>query len=214
LDACFTNARKIIGRETDVDTIMGELMSDESFYRESGGGITFSGGEALLQSEAVMELARRCRGEGIHTAIETAGFVPRSVLDDVLPLMDLVFFDLKHIDSEAHREFTGVPLDTILENLKVASAAAAKLVVRIPVVPGVNDQADTMRRMFGFLKEECGSPEVELLPFHRLGQGKYEGLGRHYTMTDSPNLGVLDCEPFAEIGRSLGLRVRTGGSGG
>ncbi len=213
VDACYTGARKIVGRSMDIDSIMEEILKDRDFYRESGGGVTFSGGEPLLQDAVVSALALRCREQGIHTALETAGFVSRSVLDKIVPLIDLIYFDLKHIDSGEHRKFTGVPIEPILENLKAVSASAARLIVRIPLIPHVNDDNKTISRMFEFLKKECAGPEVEILPFHRLGLGKYEGLGRSYSMAATLNLGKADCEPFAELGRAMGLVVRTGAGG-
>lgn len=214
VEACFTGAREIVGRAESLESIMSELLKDESFYRESGGGVTFSGGEALLQAEAVKELARRCREQGIHTALETAGAVSAEVFKSVLPFINHLYFDLKHIDSELHQQWTGVPLNQILENLKWASETAERLIVRIPVVPGVNFDEETLRKMFTFIKDETKAREVELLPFHRLGQGKYDGLGREYAMKGISNLGIEDLEPMADIGRRMGLTVRSGGGGG
>lgn len=213
IDICFTGARKMIGRSETLDAIMEELGRDLSYYAESGGGVTFSGGEALLQSGSVAELARRCRIKGIHTALETAGAVPWSRFEEVLPWIDLLYFDLKHIDSDVHRDWTDVSLEQILANLEAASRVFGRIIVRIPIIPGVNDSEDILRRIFAWLKEHTAIREVELLPFHRLGQGKYEGLGRIYEMADRPNLGIRDCEPLADIGRAMGLTVRSGGSG-
>ena len=131
----------------------------------------------------------------------------------VLPYIDLLYFDLKHIDSDAHREWTGASLGLILPNIEMASRLAPRMIVRIPLIPGVNNTEDTIRKMFTYIREHTAVKEVELLPFHRLGVGKYEGLGRTYTMANTDNLGLSDCEPFAEIGRAMGLTVRSGGSG-
>jgi pyruvate formate lyase activating enzyme len=193
-----------------LDSIMDEIRKDRAFYEESGGGVTFSGGEPLLQVEAVRELARRCREEGIHTALETAGLVSWEDIEGILPWLDLFYFDMKHIDSELHRRYTGVSLDLILDNLRRVSECFENLVVRIPVVPGVNATKQTMTRMLSFLIEKTKARRVELLPFHRLGLTKYEGLGMSYAMADVDNLSKEDCVPFAEIGRGLGLRVRVG----
>jgi pyruvate formate lyase activating enzyme len=210
VDACFTNARHIVGRELTIDEIMAEIRRDEPYFRESGGGVTFSGGEPLLQPQAVAELAQSCRELGIQTALETAGHVEWETLERVLPLMDIVYFDLKHIDSDAHRRYAGVPLERIRENLARASVTAATMIVRIPVVPGVNADPQVMRGMFAFLAEETKVRKVELLPFHRLGTNKYEGLGIRYEMGTTPNMGRDECEPFAAIGRGLGLSVHVG----
>jgi pyruvate formate lyase activating enzyme len=213
IDACLADARKIVGREMSLDDIMEEIRRDRTFYDESGGGVTFSGGEPLLQADAVRELARRCKEEGIHTAIETAGSVPWPDIEGIFSWLDLLYFDLKHIDSEAHRRYTGVPLDLILANLSRAAECFDNLVVRIPVVPGVNAAEQTMTRMFRFLLDDTKVHRVELLPFHRLGLAKYGGLGVDYAMGKVGNMSRDDCAPFAEIGRKLGLSVRVGAGG-
>jgi pyruvate formate lyase activating enzyme len=210
VDGCLSEARKIVGQRMSLDTIMEEIRRDRAFYDESGGGVTFSGGEPLLQADAVQELARRCKEEGIHTAVETAGSIPWPNIEGIIPWLDLLYFDLKHIDSEAHRRYTGVPLDLILANLRRAGECFENLVVRIPVVPGVNATDQTMTRMFSFLLENTKVRRVELLPFHRLGLAKYEGLGMDYAMGRIDNMSKEDCSPFAEIGRKLGLSVQVG----
>jgi pyruvate formate lyase activating enzyme len=214
VDACFSGAREIVGQNMSLDAIMDELRKDQAYYEQSGGGVTFSGGEPLLQAEAVRELARRCKEEGIHTAVETAGHLPWSSIGGLLPWLDLLYFDLKHIDSETHRAYTGVPLDVILGNLSRASERFDNLIVRIPVVPGVNATEHTLGRMFSFLARNTRVKGVELLPFHRLGLAKYEGLGLAYAMAEVDNLGKEDCRPFAEIGRALGLAVQVGADSG
>lgn len=210
VDLCLSDARKIVGQRMSLDCIMEEIRKDRAFYDESGGGVTFSGGEPLLQAEAVRELARRCREEQIHTAVETAGHVPWKDIEGVLPWLDLLYFDFKHIDSEAHRRYTGVPLDLILVNLRKASERFENLVVRIPLVPGVNATKQTATRMFSFLLEKTRARRVELLLFHRLGLAKYEGLGMDYAMGGVDNMSKEEGAPFAEIGTQMGLSVRVG----
>lgn len=210
VDKCFSDARKIVGQRLSLDAIMDEVHKDRAFYDESGGGVTFSGGEPLLQADAVRELARRCKSEGIHTAVETAGHVPWRNIEGLLPWLDLLYFDMKHIDSEAHRHYTGVPLDLILRNICRVSECFKNLIVRIPVVPGVNATEQTMSQMFSFLLENTKARRVELLPFHRLGLAKYEGLGMSYAMAEVDNMSKEDCSSFAETGRELGLAVRVG----
>jgi pyruvate formate lyase activating enzyme len=214
VDACFSDARKIVGQRLSLDAIMDELRKDRAYYEQSGGGVTFSGGEPLLQAGAAGELARRCRNEGIHTALETAGHVPWRKVEGLLPWLDLLYFDLKHIDSEAHREYTGVPLDLILRNLRRVSECFENLIVRIPVVPGVNATEQTQSRMFSFLARKTRVRRVQLLPFHRLGLAKYEGLGMPYALGRHDNMSRQECSPFAEIGRALGLSVQVGAEEG
>ncbi len=213
VDACFYSARKIVGRQMTVGAIMDEILKDRAFYESSAGGVTFSGGEPLLQAEAVLELAKRCRAESIHTALETAGFIRWEHIERLLPWLDLLYFDFKHIDSETHHRLTGVPNELILENIRKAAEAFENLVVRIPVVPSVNADMETLSRMFSFLVDQTRVRTVELLPFHRLGGGKYAGLGMEYAFETVANLSKEDCLPFAEAGRRLGLAVGVGAQG-
>ncbi len=210
IDACFYAARKLVGEEYTVEELMEIILKDKSYYEESDGGVTFSGGEPLLQPEAVQELARMCGQEGIHTALETAGHVRWEVIEAVVPYINLVFYDIKHIDSEEHARYTGVPNEKILENLKKLSGFSVRTIVRIPVIPGVNDSPDVLQRIFTFLLNETLIREVELLPFHRLGAGKYSGLGMDYRMSGVNNLSKADCQPLAEIGQAMGLSVHVG----
>ena len=191
-----------------LDDIMRELRRDLPYYVASGGGVTLSGGEPLLQAGAAAELARRCRCEGIHIAVETAGHVPWSSFELLLPWVDLLYFDLKHIDSGAHRAHTGAPLDLILANLQKASDRTEKLVVRIPVVPGVNATEEILSRMLAFVARETKVRRVELLPFHRLGIGKYDGLGLKYAMAGVDAMSREECFPLVGIGAALGLLVQ------
>lgn len=210
VDACFYGARRIVGENRSPDSLFEEVMRDRGFFEESGGGVTFSGGEPLLQAGELGHLARRFRDAGVHVAVETAGHVAWRVFEDLLPLVDLFFYDFKHIDSPEHRRYTGVPNELILENLAKLSRLHEELVVRIPIVPGVNDSRETVGRMSRHLTEHTQVKRVELLPFHRLGTGKYSGLGREYEMGETGNLSKEECEPFAEEARAWGLSVQVG----
>ena len=212
VDECFSDARRVVGRRMTVSSIMAELDRDRAFYAESGGGVTFSGGEPLLQPEALGALARACRERGYHTAVETAGDVPWRSFEAVLPSVDLLYFDLKHIDPDTHRRWTGIAPARILENLDRAAGCTRVLVVRIPVIPGVNADAATLEAMFRHIAALPRVPHVELLPFHRLGLGKYEGLGVPYAMANVANMSREQCAPLADIGRNLGLHVEVGAS--
>lgn len=210
IDACFYDARKMIGRNYEIDELMEEILADKSFYDESGGGVTFSGGEPLLHHGVVREIALRCRAEGISTAIETAGAVDWKIIEGLLDCIDLFFIDLKDIDSDSHRESTGVGNEKILENIEKLSRTHDNVIVRIPVVPGVNHSEEKMRRIFDFLAQKTRIHEVELLPFHRLGAGKYSGLGMEYPCGGSGNVEKSECAGYEEIGRAMGVSVRTG----
>ena len=206
---CYYNARKLVGKTYTVDELMREILKDISFYENSGGGVTFSGGEPMLQAGFLRAVCLACREHRIHRAIETCGHASWNLFADIVDELDLVFFDLKHIDSEVHREHTGVPNELILENLKKIGRAAARLIVRIPVIPGFNDDPQIQRRMLWFIRNEVAGVEaVELLPFHRLGSAKYSGLGRIYAMDGIPSLKRNDLKNMLRFGLDLGLPVR------
>lgn len=210
VDACFYGARKIIGRQSTVEQILLEVLKDKPYFLESGGGVTFSGGEPLLQAQELARLAFLLQEEGIHTALETAGHVPWETIERVLPVIDLFYYDFKHIDSDQHQHFTAVPNALILSNMQKLSRLDVPLIVRIPVIPGVNDSAAVISRMFDFLINETQVKLVELLMYHRLGLAKYQGLGMHYGMGDAQNLSKDYGQKFADIGTSKGLQVSVG----
>lgn len=212
VDRCFYGARQIIGEKYTVDDLITEIMKDKTYYDESGGGVTFSGGEPLLQAKELHELLSRLGDKGIHRALETAGYVNWKIIEDIYRMVDLLYMDFKHIDSRVHKKYTGVSNELILENLKKLSFLHKNLVIRIPVIPGVNESSEILTRMFTHLARETGAQRVELLPYHRLGMGKYHGLGWEYKMGDIGNLSREDCEAYAEIGRRLGLDVQVGAS--
>ena len=162
----------------ETDEVLQKIRQQEIFYRYSGGGVTFSGGEATAQPQFLAELADALYDDGISLALETCGQFDFDALRPILQKMDLLFMDLKHPDTTAHRRFTGVGNELILQNLQRAAALAIPLVVRIPVIVGVNADDTTMRKAFAFLRDFCPGAKLELLPYHRYGEAKYDALGR------------------------------------
>ncbi len=182
--ACPRDAVRRFGTFMTVEEVVREISKDEVFFFHSGGGVTLSGGEPLAQPDFVAHLLRECRERGIHTAMETSFHVPFDSVERVLPLLDLLYVDIKHMDGESHRRWVGSDNSLILDNIGKADRweGPVEIVIRIPLVPGVNDSdwnlqavADSCRRM-GKLKE------VELLPYHRLGSHSYAALGRDYAL--------------------------------
>jgi pyruvate formate lyase activating enzyme len=155
---------------------LGEIDKDRIFQEESGGGVTFSGGEPLAQPDFLSEILDLCRNKEIHTTVDTCGFAPADVLEKIAEKTDLFLFDLKAIDESRHIAFTGESNKTILENLKRLAARGKKTVVRIPVIPGVNDGEEDIRRTAEFLRSLGTISEISLLPYHKLGRDKYRGL--------------------------------------
>ncbi|MBQ6678695.1 MAG: glycyl-radical enzyme activating protein [Lachnospiraceae bacterium] len=205
-EACPAEALKSSGSEYTVDEVLKILLRDAPFYESSGGGVTLSGGEVLLQPDFAAALLARCREQGLHTAVDTAGFVPWAAFEQVLPFTDLFLYDIKAVTPELHREAVRQDNALILENYRRLIEAGARIWVRIPVVPGYSDDTEEIRKIAGFLKGQ--EPEaVELLRFHRMAESKYRELGMAYEMKDTapPELprmeahralmsGILSCE--------------------
>ena len=193
---------------------MGEVMRvverDLVFYEESGGGVTLSGGEPLLQPAFARALLEACRTRGIHTVVETCGMADRNVLLEVAERAGLVLYDLKVLDAEKHRRYTGAPNDRILDNLRVLAISGRPLVVRLPVIPGVNDGAEDLAAYIDLLAQ-LGLRRVDLLPYHRIGIDKYRRLGRSYRLSETPAPAAERSRALAERFRSEGFEVTIGG---
>lgn len=171
VDACPTGALEMLGKVITAEAVANQLARDRIFYEESGGGITLSGGEPLVQPEFAIEILRRCKEAGLHTALDTCGFVPTEILLAAAPFTDLFLYDIKHPDSAVHEEYTDVPNELIIENLKILCSGGCDVLVRYPVVPGFNDAPETVERT-GRVLESCGVSRVQLLPYHALGTSK------------------------------------------
>lgn len=179
-EVCYAEALVMSGRYMTVSEVMDEVMKDKAFYDNSGGGVTFSGGEALLQMDFIRELLVESKNKGLHTAVDTAGNLPWEIFEEVLPYVDLFLYDIKVMDADMHRWATGVYNGRILDNLKRLASYDSKIWIRIPIIPGVNDDVWEMEAIADFIKPLPGIEVIELLPFHRLGEGKYESLGMEY----------------------------------
>ncbi|HOC16920.1 MAG TPA: glycyl-radical enzyme activating protein [Vicinamibacterales bacterium] len=183
VEACPTGARELAGHPMTVDTLVALVERDRIFYDESGGGVTFSGGEPLLQPEFVLEAAASCRAEGIHVAVDTCGHVDPDALLAVAREADLFLFDLKTVDEAAHRRLTGVPNDLILSNLERLAAVHPRIIVRFPLIPGVNDDEANVRGI-GALLASYRLTRVDVLPYHRAGLAKYHRLQQPYALEE------------------------------
>jgi pyruvate formate lyase activating enzyme len=183
--ACPYKAIELYGKQMSTDEVFDAVKRDKIFYDASGGGVTVSGGEPLLQPQFVGELFEKCRQAGIHTCMETSGCAAESALRQVLPYTDYVLYDLKHINSEKHRQYTGKPNNLILANAKIVAASGVETLFRMPLIPGTNDDAQNIRETAEFLHGLGKSVlRIELMPYHRLGKGKYESLGKEYHLHD------------------------------
>jgi len=181
-DACPSLALSLCGEEKTVTELFEEIKKDQHYYTASGGGVTFSGGECLLHSQFVKEIAKMCKDKDIHTTVESAFFVPWKNVEEVLPFTDLFFADLKIPDPEKHRKFTGQDNKLIIENITKLSNIHSNIILRIPVIPGVNDSDDDIDAFAQIIKTfGKGIKEIELLKYNNLAESKYDIAGKEYT---------------------------------
>ena len=173
---------RTVGRDVTVAEVMDEVLKDAVYYHRSGGGVTLSGGECMAQPEFAEALLRAVHEYGYHTAIETTAFASREVVERLIPHIDLVMMDIKHMDSAKHEAFCGKPNDQILGNAKFIAENAKELIVRVPTVPTFNASEEEIAAIARFAASLQTVKELHLLPYHRLGQDKYAGLGRTYTL--------------------------------
>ena len=206
-EGCVAEALVLEGRPLTVEDAMCELRKDLPFYRNSGGGITLSGGEPMCQVEFSAAVLERCRAEGIHTTLDTSGCARWEDFETVLPFTDLVLYDVKHADPDAHRRYTGLSNRLILENLVRIGDRGTPLDIRIPVVPGINDDEQNIRATASLVKAVRSVTCVTLLPFHRLGKSKYARIGGSYGLTDLEPPGPDRMQQVAALLRSFGLKV-------
>jgi len=210
VELCVYGARELVGEEKSVDEVMEIIRRDRRHYDNSGGGVTLTGGEPLLQCEFCRELLKACKTEGIHTAIETSGFAPWECMASVLPHLDLLFYDFKHIDAKLHREYTGVSNDKIIENLSKVTRVftEGEIVIRIPLVPGHNSSDETQQRMYKLISQLPHVKRIEVMPYHRLGMSKYYGLGRNYDLEDLAPVNKQELDRLTKLGKAIGITVQ------
>lgn len=182
--ACRSDALRLAGREVRVDEVLEAVLRDKVFYETSGGGVTLSGGEPLMQGEFAAALLAAAKASGLHTALDTSGFASWEEFERVLPLVDLFLYDIKDTDEHRHLRYTGVELDGILNNLKSLDAAGAKILLRCPIVPGVNHTEEHIGRLAELAGSLSGIVGMERLAYHTLGLAKWRALGRGPSATD------------------------------
>lgn len=201
--ACPSRALEMQGRVRSSGDVLQELMSDEPFFRNSGGGVTLSGGEPLLQAEFAAELLERCRALHLHTCVETAGHVPWDKLALAAPHVSEFLYDVKHLDSARHRAGTGVGSELILENLSRLSRdfSHIPITVRTPVIPGFNDSEEDIGAIARFLAPLESVKEYDLLAYHSFGAAKYRALGRDYGMDETVRIPAEQLSRLREIAR-------------
>ena len=212
IESLTENGRiKTVGRDVTVSEIMPEILADLTYYRRSGGGVTLSGGEVLCQADFAKDLLRECKACGLHTAVESAASLPFSEIEKLLPYLDLYLMDIKHMDPKKHKDFTGKDNALILENARLVSESNTELIIRTPVIPSFNDTAEEILQISKFASSLRGVKEHHLLPYHRLGSDKYEGLGRNYSMKEILPPTKEKMEYLKSIAESAGIKAQIGG---
>lgn len=214
--ACMQKCRKIIGFDYSLETVLEECMKDREFYKYNHGGVTLSGGEILMQAQFAAQFLQKCKEEGLHTAVETSAFGIWEDLKRIITFTDFVFIDIKLMDAEKHYQYTGVRNDLILENIRKAAELCNEtsklLVLRMPLIPGVNDSLDNLMATAEFVHSLPGKPELNVLPYHKYGIGKYANMGEECLMRDAERNSAEKIQECREILSKAKIPYSIGGS--
>jgi len=210
-EACPTEGRRMVGETYTVGRVIDEVIKDRVFYEESGGGVTFSGGEPLAQRDFLLALLDECRLRGLHTCVDTSGMAEERVILQVAELADLFLYDLKLLDDNRHRIFTGAGNRAVLTNLMALAQRGADVWIRVPLIPGINDDIGNIDALAGFVSALETDWPVFLLPYHAIAQDKYARLGREYPLVGLEPPLQAQVEAAADRLRDAGLRVNIGG---
>jgi len=212
VEVCPSKSIELVGEYKTVDEVIEEVMKDSGYYRRTGGGITISGGEPLVQWKFTTALLQKAKQKGVHTAIDTTGYFNWDIMDKVLDYTKLVLYDVKHMDSAKHKKATGVPNEQILENLrKTVKKPGLKVWIRYPLIPSFNDSEEVLDELCAFAAELGPAVEkISLLPFHKFGELKYTAGGRVYAYKDFSVLSDAKVEKLGELIKSNGLHVEIG----
>jgi pyruvate formate lyase activating enzyme len=210
-DQSFTMQKDEIGKEVSVDELMNEIVKDKIFFEESVGGVTFSGGEPLMQPEFLIELLKECNSNGIYSAVDTSGYADTEIINQVAPYSDLFLYDLKMMNDEVHQKYTGVSNQLILKNLIELDQLGKKIIIRIPVVPDITDSDENLRAIRGFISYLNNLVEIDLLPYHRAGEGKYKKYGKENKMDKTESPDSKNLESIKQFFSELKCKVKIGG---
>ncbi|CAM2758776.1 trans-4-hydroxy-L-proline dehydratase activase [Hathewaya histolytica] len=209
-DVCLKGALEIAGKEVDINELMKEIKKDEIFYDQSKGGVTFSGGEPLVQIDFLESMLKACKEAEIHTTVDTCAHASWDSFERIIDYTDLFLVDLKHINSSEHKKYTGVGNELILENIKKLSELRKNLFIRIPIMPGINDSKETLEDTVKFLKN-INMIQVNLLPYHRIGMDKYRRLNKDYKLKDLKEPTKKQMMEISEYFKDSGFNVKIGG---
>lgn len=212
IETMITNGKaEAVGRDVTVREIMETVERDRIYYRRSGGGVTLSGGECLVQADFAAAILKACKERGINTAIESTGCASYDKIQKLLPYLDLYLMDIKHTNSEKHKQFTGRSNELILENAVKIARDAEKLIIRVPVIPTFNDTPEEIAEIADFARSLDNVNELHLLPYHNFGEDKYARLGREYELKGIPLIPDEHIQKLKTVVESRGLKCRIGG---
>lgn len=208
---CYPGARELAGQKRTVGEVLEIVERDRPFYEESGGGVTFSGGEPLTQPDFLEAILKACRDAGLHTALDTSGHAPWNVINQVRPHVDLFLYDVKFLDDAQHQNYTGVSNHLLLDNLQKLAKLSHNIHIRTPLISGINDAPAQIQKLGKFVAQLPDVSRLDVLPYHEMAAEKYRRLGRDYPL---PGLQSPDEEAIQKITRVLrefGLEVHVGG---
>lgn len=209
-EKCPANARELTGTKKTAEELLQEIEKDKVFY-DAEGGVTFSGGEALMQADFLKEVMKLCKEKNIHITLDTSGYAPKEKLELLMPYVDLYLFDIKHMDEEKHRKYTGVGRAQIDANLRFLIEQGKTVEIRIPIIPGFNDELENITAAAEYLKEIGGICKVSLLPYHGTAQKKYERLFGVYALDQVSAPSEEEMEIRRKIFEKAGFQVKIGG---
>ncbi|HAZ36259.1 MAG TPA: glycyl-radical enzyme activating protein, partial [Clostridiaceae bacterium] len=209
-EVCPVMAMEKIEKEVSSEDVMKEVIKDRIFYEDSGGGVTFSGGEPLMQPDFLNELLIMAKDEEIHAAVDTSGYALWSVFEKIYDKVDLFLYDVKVMDNEKHKKYIGAPNDLILENLKKLSDIGANIYARIPIILGINDDEENIIKTAEFLKP-LNILKVNLLPYHKIGIDKYNRLSINYKLNEMPEPTDEKMKDVEKVFSEFGFNVKIGG---
>lgn len=209
-DVCPTEALEIIGRKISIEEVIEEIEKDVVFYDESSGGVTFSGGEPLIQPDFLDALLEECKKRGIHTTLDTSGYASFKVLEKIRKKVDIFMYDVKMMHEGKHKKFTGVSNKLILENLRKLSEKVSNIIIRIPIIPGINDNEENITQTAKFISTLQGIQYISLLPYHKVGKQKYKRLNRTYLQDKTPSPTYEKIEKIKKELEHTGFVVKTG----
>ncbi|MBS3736276.1 MAG: glycyl-radical enzyme activating protein [Candidatus Bipolaricaulota bacterium] len=200
----------LIGEEVSVEAVMEEILKDMIYYEESEGGVTFSGGEPLAQIDFLESLLERCQEEEIHTALDTSGLAPEESIDRIIDLVDLFLFDLKLVNEDSHKKYTGTGNKTILENFQLLRERNPEIELRFPLIPGITDTKENVQGIKKLIRKRSGLSRISILPFHDV-EKKYSNLGRDFDLAGVEPPKEKDIRDISDEFEKMGIKVEVGG---